>query len=225
MKSIRSILAASAVLAATSAFAGPMQDFETALRAAYAPYRSALFMTSTNKPEEATKAVAAFAAAWGALAATPVPPQYDGDADYAATFTDVAAINDKAAATIAAGNLAEAHEELEAILDKIAGLHARAGLVGFSDRMNAYHARMEEVLANPAKPDLAADLAVLDYLYADLKANPPADADDSFNGLMAGVGESLDKLRAALASGDAEAAKAAATALKPPYSKLFLKFG
>ena len=30
--------------------------------------------------------------------------------------------------------------------------------------------------SDPAKPDLAADLAVLDYLYADLRANPPADS-------------------------------------------------
>ena len=40
--------------------------------------------------------------------------------------------------------------------DEIGDLHARNGIIGFSDRMNAYHARMEEVLAAQPKLDAGA---------------------------------------------------------------------
>lgn len=224
-----SLLSLAAV--ASNALAGPVKDFESALRASYAPYRISLFATNAAKPDEAAKSLAAFKVAWTALAERPAPPHYSDDARYAATLKAVADIADKAASEIAAGKLPAAHETLEAIRDEIAGLHARNGIIGFSDRMNAYHAHMEHVLA--AAPNLdaaglataAGDLAVLAYLADAIVANPPADADASFAALVADVQKSLATARAAVASGDATAAKAALGGLKAPYSKLFLKFG
>lgn len=48
---------------------------------------------------------------------------------------------------IAVDDLPKAHVTLEGIRSEIGELHDRNGMVSFSDRMNAYHARMEEVLA------------------------------------------------------------------------------
>lgn len=220
-----------ASLSASTALAGPVKDFETDLRAAYGQYRISLFATNAAKPDEAAKSLAAFKTAWSGIAGRPVPPHYSDDARYAEVLKTVATIADKANAEIAAGKLAEAHETLEAIRDEIGGLHARNGIIGFSDRMNAYHARMEHLLGLAPEldaaglPAIAGDLAVLGYLADDVVANPPADADASFTALVGDVQKSLVTARAAVATGDVAAAKTALGGLKAPYAKLFLKFG
>lgn len=220
-----------ASLAASSALAGPVKDFETDLRAAYGQYRISLFATNAAKPDEAAKSLAAFKTAWTSIAGRPVPPHYSDDARYADVLKSVASIADKATGEIAAGKLAEAHETLEAIRDEIGGLHARNGIVGFSDRMNAYHARMEHVLGLAPQLDaaglaaIAGDLAVLGYLADDIVANPPADADASFTALAGDMQKSLAAARAAVAAGVLATAKTALGGLKAPYAKLFLKFG
>ena len=232
----RLITAAALTLAFVgSASAGPVADFETAMRGAYADYRAALFTTNAGNPEAAVKAVDAFQQKWAALVAAneAAPPQYVDDPAYAATLAKVAAITDAAAGEVAAGKLPKAHETLEAIRFQIGGLHERNGIVGFSDRMNAYHAKMEEVLGKDyggfdaaGLGALREDAAVLAYLAADIKAYPPAEAaDPAYAKLLDGMTDSVTKLSQAARSGDAAAAKAALGNLKAPYSKLFLKFG
>ncbi len=218
-----------------SANAGPVSDFEAAMRGAYADYRVALFQTSASQPEAAVKAVDAFRQKWTALvAANPEPPpQYADDAAYAGTLAKVAAIADTAATEVAAGDLPKAHETLEAIRDQIGGLHERNGLVAFSDRMNAYHAKMEDVLAKDyggfdaaGLGTLREDAAVLAYLAADIAAHPLAGADDAtYQSLLKGMMASVTSLGEAARSGDPAAAKSAVDSLKVPYSKFFLKFG
>ncbi len=218
-----------------SANAAPVADFETAMRGAYADYRGALFQTNANQPDTAVKAVDAFRQKWSALAAanTEAPPQYADDPAYADTLTKVGAIADKAAQEVAAGKLPEAHETLEAIRFEVGGLHERNGVVGFSDRMNAYHAKMEDVLGKDYSGFDAAglgilreDAAVLAYLAADIKAHPPVEASDpAYGKLLDGMTASVTALSDAARNGDAAAAKAALGNLKVPYSKLFLKFG
>ena len=191
--------------------------------------------TNAGKPEAAVKAVDAFQQKWDALAAanSSAPPQYADDPAYGETLAKVAAIAKSAAGEVAAGKLPEAHETLEAIRFQIGGLHERNGIVGFSDRMNAYHAKMEEVLTSDYSGFDAAglgalreDAAVLAYLAADIKAHPPVEASDpAYKPLLDGMIDSVAKLAAAAKSGDAAAAKAALGGLKVPYSKLFLKFG
>ena len=227
--------AALTVLLVGGAYAGPVSDFETAMRGAYADYRGALFQTNANKPDAAAKAVAAFQQKWAALSAanTAAPPHYADDPAYTETLAKVAAIADTAATEVAAGKLTEAHETLEAIRFAVGALHERNGIVGFSDRMNAYHAKMEEVLTRnyggfdaAGLGSLREDAAVLGYLAADIKAHPPAEAaDPAYGKLLDGMMDSVARLGAAAKSGDAAAAKAALGGLKVPYSKLFLKFG
>ncbi len=218
-----------------SASAGPFADFETAMRGAYADYRTALFTTNAGKPEAAVKAVDAFQQKWAALSAanTQAPPQYADDPAYAETLAKVASITEVAAQEVTAGKLPKAHETLEAIRGEIGGLHERNGIVGFSDRMNAYHAQMEAVLgkdyggfAAAGLGTLREDAAVLAYLAADIKAHPPVDASDpAYGKLLDGMMDSVTALSDAARNSDAAAAKAALGGLKVPYSKLFLKFG
>ena len=227
--------AALTVVLVGSASAGPFSDFETAMRGAYADYRAALFTTNSGKSEAAVKAVDTFKQKWAALAAanTQAPPQYADDPAFAETLAKVAAIADTAATEVAAGKLPKAHETLEAIRFQIGGLHERNGIVGFSDRMNAYHAKMEEVLTRDyggfdaaGLGALREDAAVLAYLAADIKAHPPAEAaNPAYGKLLDAMLDSVAKLGTAAKSGDAAAAKAALGGLKVPYSKLFLKFG
>ena len=172
--------------------------------------------------------MAAFATAWINLAAGGnAPPQYVDDPKFSGTLESVSKIATTAADEVAAGNLPKAHETLEGIREEIASLHDRNGIIGFSDRMNAYHAQMERVigLADPDPVAMREQAAVLEYLVDDIARHPPADADASFGELLKGVEGSVAKLRAASESGDAAAMKAAVGGLKGPYSKLFLKFG
>ena len=218
-----------------AAMAGPVQDFEASMRQAYGDYRAALFTTSAGDAQKATGAINGFKAKWSALAEanmTP-PPQYADDAEYAATLTKVAEIVDDAGSQVGEGKLAEAHETLEAIRDQIGALHERNGIIGFSDRMNAYHAKMEDVLARDYTGFDAAgmgllreDAAVLDYLAGQIASHPPAEASDPvFGELLSGMQASVAALMAAVRDGDSEAAAKAVGGLKVPYSKLFVKFG
>jgi hypothetical protein len=225
-----------AAISVTSALGGPVTDFEMALRAAYGDYRGALFQTNAKKPEESARATASFLAKWNALGAAvraAPPPQYVDDPALADTLGAVSRIAMTAADEIAAGKLTEAHETLEAIRDQISALHARNGVIGFSDRMNAYHAKMEAILGanyqgfeSDGLGRLREDAAVLSYLAADIFAHPaPEAADPAYASLIGALKASVDALVAASRAGDAAAAKSAVDGLKVPYAKLFLKFG
>lgn len=147
---MRSILVASALMTVlpSIAFGGPVRDFENEMRNAYGDYRGALFQTNAGNLEKSRAALASFSAKWARLSSEypAPPPQYADDLGYAQSMYSVTAIVDKAAKDVEAGALPKAHETLEAIRDEIGALHERNGLVGFSDRMNAYHAKMEEIL-------------------------------------------------------------------------------
>lgn len=226
---LRSGLAALVLLMPLPTLAGPVTAFETNVRQAYADYRSALFMTNMGKAEKSLAAIEAFAAKWQAISAQPAPPHYADDAGYADTMAKVAEIARQARGEIAAGKLPAAHDTLEAIREEIGSLHRRNGIEAFSDRMNAYHAQMEKVLKGAGSMPMEAmheEAAILVFLAADLQ--PRADdgaGTPAFDTLHAALVKSADDLLAAIRSGDKGAVKAAIGALKPAYSKMFLKFG
>lgn len=232
----RTAAALVALAIALPASAGPVADAEVQLRDAYGAYRAALFLSNAGKAPETAAALAKFTAAWGGIAsqwgANP-PPQYADDAALGATFAKVSALAAKAGEQVAAGKLPEAHETLEGVRAEIGGLHERAGLIGFSDRMNAYHAAMEEVLGRDyaalgagAVEALAGDAAVLDYLAGQIAAYPaPEAAQPEYAPLAEGFVQSVKAFKEAADRGDTEAALKARAGLKVPYSKLFAKFG
>lgn len=228
-------LAALAIMAVpTLSSAGPFADFETALRTTYGNYRTALFQSNAGKADQTQAAISALAQSWDALqadwGATP-PPQYADDPEFGPMFPAVSALTAKAAEQAAAGTLHEAHITLEGIREQIGALHMRNGLIGFSDRMNAYHAVMEEVLADGVGDDgtlghLREQAAVLNYLAQDIAAHPaPESADPAYGPLVDALLASVAAVQDAARAGDVDAATAALGALKVPYAKLFAKFG
>lgn len=222
-------------LTATVAWAGPFADAETALRGAYGHYRVALFATNMGKPEKAAAELAAFGAAWSALQPQlAAAPQYEEDAALPETFVTVEGLAKAAADAVTAGNMEQAHETLEGIRFQIAGLHDRAGVIGFSDRMNAYHAAMEtalaltpDQLATAAGLEAAAEQAGLLAAYAaDIAAHPaPEAASAGYQPLADAFQASVAAYVAAVRAGDTAGVQTAISGLKPAYSKFFVEFG
>lgn len=227
---------AAGLLPPLGALAGPFADFESQLREAYATYRTALFQTNSGKAEDSAKALAEVARQWDGLradwAAGP-PPQYADDPAFAATLGGVGASIAAAAAQVADRDLPAAHETLETVRDAIGDLHLRNGIVSFSDRMNAYHARMEHILltdfaamGKAALGPLREEAAVLAYLADEIAAHPAPESDDpGYAPRIAALRRSVQALQDAARAGDLEAAQAAVGGLKKPFSQLFVKFG
>jgi hypothetical protein len=222
---------------AAPALAGPVTDFEAAYGDMYAGYRSALFVTNSGNAEKSAAALDGLQKQWDALLATygqTPPPQYEADPKWGETLAEVSGSIAKASEAVAAGNLPESHEDLEAVREAFSALHARNGIETFSDRMNAYHAKMEQILGFDmatldagAKQKLLEHAAVLDYLAQDVLSDPPANAsaDPDYQALSAAMRASVDQLLAAARAEDDAALKEAVAGLKVPYSKFFLKFG
>ncbi len=236
-KSLFLATALGASLFSTIVWAGPFNDFETQVRAAYADYRGALFQTNKNDKPATEAALSALTAKWAALASKwsrQAPPQYVDDPAFPQSLANVGTIINNATTEATKGELAKAHEVLEGIRDELGKLRERNGVIVFSDRMNAYHAKMEDVLGRDysgfdAKGMglLREDAAVLAYLYADIAAKPPTDANGKpdFAQALGAMKNTVDALVSASRGSDAAAAKKAVDSLKGPYSMLFLKFG
>lgn len=235
MKKKLTLMSLALVLASSVAFAGQFADFETGLRQTYASYRMALFATNSGDKEKTEKAVNQFDRNWGDMVSrygSNPPPQYQDDPEWSATLIAVSGAIAKARGLAGDGQLAHAHEVLEHIRGAIGGLHERNGIETFSDRMNAYHAQMEQVIGLTMADDgagqrLLEQAAVLSYLLDDMLAAPPADAvgNAEYEELSAAVKASVAELKSAARGGDTTAIKAAKSGLKKPYSRLFLKFG
>lgn len=209
-----------------------------ALSEAYAPYRVALFKTSSAPAAEATQAVEAARQRWQQFiaqhGAQPGAP-YDRDQRFAASLQDVLHALDTAATQTRSGELPAAHETLEQVRDLLAVLRARNNIVVFSDHMNAYHAAMEKVLgesmaATPgsdAWQQLTMQVGVLEYLANRLASEAPQELrqQEEFQSSLGNLRASVAALKAAVLAADPAAVKAALGKLKMPYSKLFVRFG
>lgn len=224
-------------LGAGTLWAGQFQDSEAQLRAAYGTYRSALFLSNQGKGPETAAALERFSTEWAAItqnwSADP-PPQYADDPVLGATFETVTELAAKASEEVEANQLPEAHETLEGVRDAIGDLHVRNGIVGFSDRMNAYHAQMERVLTTDyvnlgeeGGRELIADASLLSYLAAQIVKHPAPEAEtaEGYQKLVDGFAVSVAFFYDAAISGDVARAMVARTKLKPSYAMLFAKFG
>jgi hypothetical protein len=226
----------SALVLSTGAFANPVWDFETAFRRVYIDYREALYLTNTRNAEASVKALTEFETKWQALLrqyrGSP-PPHFASDAAFTQSLDRVSEAIAAAREKIASKELEKAHERLETIRDIIGAMRERNGIIGFSDRMNAYHAKMEEMLSKDYSGFDASglgsfreDAAVLAYLAEMIMRHPPREAaDPSFMPLLMVFKASSDAVLVAARSNDAKAAKAALNGLKGAYARLFLAFG
>ena len=209
-----------------------------ALSEAYAPYRVALFKTSSAPAAEAAQAVEAARQRWQQFiaqhGARPGAP-YDRDQRFAASLQDGLSVFDNAATQTRSGELPAAHETLEQVRDLLAVLRARNNIVVFSDHMNAYHAAMEKVLGEPlaatpgsdAWQQLTMQVGVLEYLANRLASEAPQELrqQEEFQSSLGNLRASVAALKAAVLAADPAAVKAALGKLKMPYSKLFVRFG
>lgn len=221
----------------TPVLAGPVTDFEAAYNTAYASYRTALFATNTGDAARSAAVLGQLDSNWAGLMAqyrTSPPPQYQDDPMWDQTMAEVTAILGTATAEVAAGDLPAAHDTLEGVRDALGALHARNNVETFSDRMNAYHAEMEVVLAidltnldATTRQGLLEHSAVLAYLATDVLSAPPAAATENadYAPLAAAMQASIDQFVAAARGSDDAALRTAIGALKAPYSRLFLFFG
>jgi hypothetical protein len=233
---ILAMASAAFVMLSVAASAGPVADFERALREAYGDYRAALFQTNAKNAPATLQTLKAFSEKWAAIAKTygaVPPPQYADDGKWPSTLASVAALLKEADGEARQDRLAKAHDVLEKIRDEIEDLHRRNGVVGFSDRMNAFHAYMEHVLEGKfdnysagGLVELREQVAVLDYLAGEIRKNPAPEAQaPDYGPAFQALADSVSALQQAARAGDAAAAKAAMAKIKPAYSKMFLKFG
>jgi hypothetical protein len=231
--SSRSILVLGTVfyLMASTAIAGPYRDVEDGIANAYAEYRKALFQTNQNNKAATETALSAFRLKWQALAVDwnkAAPPQYADDPQFLDAVEKVSTLASQAFSQAAGEELAKSHETLEVIRDVLGELRRRNGLINFSDRMNSYHAQMEHVLEQKysSLAQLGDDGAVLAFLAGDLRKNRPKGIDNLvFDEAMKEIDASIDTLRKAVRSGDADAIEKARKGLKSPYSRMFIRFG
>lgn len=213
------------------AFAGPVRDAEAKIADAYGDYRAALYLTNQKKKAETEAALTAFKTKWTALTTawrTTPPPQYADDGKLGETLDTVAKLTDEATKLANAGDLAKSHDVLEGIRDALGALRARNGIITFSDRMNAYHSVMEHVYDHKydSPAAMGEDVAVLAYLIKEIGENRPAGVDAAaYDPLFKAMEGSVAALKAAIKGGDAAAIDTARKAIKPAYSRLFLKFG
>jgi len=206
-----------------------------AVQDAYAPYRQALFRTSSGPAEAAAQAVATARAAWGTVVARfrSPPPPFDRDRELDATFAAVAAAYAKATEAVGRGALPEAHQELEAIRDLLAEARRRNNVIVYSDHVNAFHASMERALvlaggAGTPSVDEARELAgVLAFLAARLESAAPAALRETaeFAPALARIGESVRAFRDAARAGEPDALRDAAARLRPAFAPFFVRFG
>jgi hypothetical protein len=186
--------------------AGPFGNFERDLRDAYGQYRTALFQSNSGNRDATGQAIEALAQKWAALGSTwgeDPPPQYLDDPAFRDTLAAVSTVIDQASQEITAGDLPKAHITLEGIRAELGELHNRNGITSFSDRMNAYHARMEEILAldlaNLPEGGIAVlqdHAAILTYLSQDIAGHPAPEAGDAGYGPLVALSQTIGWLSA-----------------------------
>ena len=228
------------LLIGTSAAFGTFaaDPFTDAMQEAYVPYRAALFHTNSKLQAESQLAIRQAQQAWSGVTARfsgKPPAPYDRDTSFLTSLDEVTKIYSLASQQVAENKVDTAHETLEAARDITAELRRRNQVIIFSDHMNAYHAEMEKVIIEGPKILLQSDgihqltemAGVLDYLAKRLATEASAKLvkDQEFAGLVKAVQQSVIDLRTALVTQDTAQVRAAIGKVKPPYSKLFLKFG
>lgn len=240
---MRSILLALYLMLVTSSMAcaveNPFIQFNSDVEKAYAAYRQALFQTNRNNAEKSDKANEIFIQQWQQIKQTysnKAPEVFTSDLKWESTLASIEDIALKSAGQIKEGNLAEAHETLEAIRDELTDLRKRNSVIVFSDHINNYHEVMEGLLVGGYIPEkinesavieIHGQLAVLNYLAEKIKENAPEkySENETYLKLQKGLFASIDGLTQAVASNNPQAISKAINMLKPAYAKLFVNFG
>lgn len=206
---------------------------------AYAQYRAALFQTNKKNREASLKTASQFLTQWDAILQkyAEAPPEiFAADPEWKVSLERIASVASEGKAQIEAGDLAEAHETLEAIRDELTELRRRNHVIVFSDYVNSYHEVMEglllagytaEALDVASLNGIREQLGVVEFLAQEIQDNAPQEyrADGKYLQLEKGLLASIKSLREALDNNAPEEIVKAIQNLKAPYAKLFLNFG
>lgn len=233
-----SVLIAAAVISMGCLSARAADSVTQAIQDAYAPYRVALFKSSAGSVQEAQQALASAADRWEGLRRQlggQLQSPYSEDAAFGADIERVGLVYKEAAEKLSANDKAAAHEVLEQIRDILSGLRHRNDIVVFSDHMNAYHEKMEQVLTEgPGLLDSQAGMfnltlmvGALDFLAQklDTEAGVRLRQNVEFHALVKALQASVAALKTALATQNPALVRDALTGLKPTYARLFVRFG
>lgn len=229
---------------ATPAFAAraPLLDAMVALDAVYIPALS-LTTAAQNDPAAVPRAQAAMGRLQGRWPALRVALEIRKPADWAAALDAVGRQIDAAAAAVALSNWAAAHEALEPVRLTLMKAREDAGVDYFVDRLTRFHEPMEVLaLAGsrglvPISPPMRAEI---ERAFAEARAhwrlveqNLPDHAAyrmstrriAQFKQALGDEAAALTKLSDALRGGDDAALLKAASAIKPPFARVFTAFG
>ncbi|MGI9536328.1 MAG: hypothetical protein ACR2PB_04605 [Desulfocapsaceae bacterium] len=239
----RSILLALCLLLGLAVWSGAeenrYQQFNSDVDQAYAAYRKALFQTNKKDAEKSGKANEMFIKQWLSIkeAYSNKPPEvFSSDPEWADTLSSIEEIAQKSAGQIQDGQLAEAHETLEAIRDELSDLRKRNSVIVFSDHVNNYHEVMEGLLIAGYTPDKINEdavieirnrLAVLNYLAEEIQENVPDKYldNETYKKLQNSLLASLKGLAQTVETNDPKEISKSINMLKPAYAKLFVNFG
>jgi hypothetical protein len=219
--------------------ANNFQQFQQEVNKAYASYRMALFQTNKKNQTKSLESAVSFQKQWQAITEKYIeaPPDiFANDPEWEATLVEIGNINALSINEMLSGQLSDAHDTLEAIRDELGALRQRNQVITFSDHVNNYHEAMESLLQlgltsndmdNKALIMIHEELAVLEYLAEEMKANAPVEylKNEGFIQLMNGVMGSVKNLRQAVNEKKPDNILKAIKKLKPAYAKVFVKFG
>jgi len=191
------------------------------------PYKQALFATSLGQADQAMGAVRQAESLWWS-AVDEALGKFSLDATEALAI-EVSGRLAVARWHIAAGRTMPAHETLEGVRMALGEFREHQQVFVLNDKLTGFHEPMEHaVLSAMAGGDglmdtLRATLPELRSRWASCVALVDGDADQArLAPAMGKVSGAIDKLAAALAANDVQAATAAGKSLKPAFRDVFL---
>lgn len=202
------------------AAASDLEDFNTAVAAAYSHYRGAVFYLRTGNAAVAAIELGDAAASWreGVSPFVESPPDaFASDPSFGKTLTAVAERLGQAEELAVAGDLPAAAEVLAPVRGELAALREQNNVVVFSDFVDEANAAMDRLwVFRNAPPDwgdqgavdrLKAEIAVTAYLYRRCREKAPATVRGSpeFKRIVDGAINSLDQLLEVTRQGEEEA--------------------
>jgi hypothetical protein len=204
----------------------------------------ALALTNQQKEPAARKALQRLSKAWDARFVEHYHGMFEGDSQWPRDLSRIAQCIALAEAKLAAGELLEAHEELEPIRDILMEARRRNHVDYPIDTLSQFHATMEAIVkpAMKLKPASLGDAQIAQWKQLaqraeqewtmveraefDLAVFGKSDVQQQqFPSMLRAEGAAIDRLQAALAGNDKEMIVKAARGLKPPFAKIYMFFG
>jgi hypothetical protein len=228
------LLATFFIILPSRALAAEYADFLTDLAGPYAHYRQSLVLTSnSNNIDKAMEAIVQFRNGWKDLvvryAADP-PQPFAKITDYSNKIQKPLKTSQDALDLIKSGKVAQAHTVLEEVRYLLWSMRVDAGIHSIADKANDFHEAMEIILDQAAAAKSAEDLRAAETRYGEwlaIKWEEHALAADlasvrrDFDIALADGRSTIVEFRAKLRSGNIEAAKKMAGAIKNAYKKMW----